>query len=522
MIPQATALRLFVAGGSGYLGRQVCREAVQRGWAVTSLSRRGANPCPGNDVLDQVTWVKGSAADAALLESLAADADAFVHAIGLLLDSSSGLAKLNFLTSGSRSVPGEGATYDSEMRATCIALLEAARRTKPAGGAARPFVFVSAAEAGWESNALGQKIEGSLAPSWLGRYLTAKRLVEATLTAEAASAGIRPILARPSFMWDETKLDILPLLPVWAAGHALNIGDGTFAPPLRVEVAGAGIVAAAADGAVEGVVSSSRLIELAPLAVKMRPGPLDTLASGLASISRLPYGTTVAAELTDERASARAARPAAPALRLYEFEGCPFCRRVREAATYLDLDYTVVPCGRGSRHRAHVEEAARAAGKARPSYPYLEDDTAGVNLFESADIVNHLLAAYGPGLPLPPPSDFFFPSTIVTGWAPLLLRAGKGGSVVDTVRGSPPPAKPLVLYSYDGNQFCRLVREALTELDLTHEIQSVGKGSPRRAALRDIAGASSAPYLVDPNTGRAMGESADIVEYLFRTYADRI
>lgn len=73
-----------------------------------------------------------------------------------------------------------------------------------------------------------------------------------------------------------------------------------------------------------------------------------------------------------------------------------------------------------------------------------------------------------------------------------------------------------------GNQFCRLVREALTELDLPHEIQSVGKGSPRRQTLIELAGKSTAPYLVDPNTGKAMGESADIVEYLYRTYADQV
>jgi anaphase-promoting complex subunit 7 len=408
------------------------------------------------------------------------------------------------------------------MRLTALALLEAARSTRPDGGADRPFVYVSAAEAGWQSNELGWKIEHNVALGWLGRYLSAKRAVEAALTAEAAAAGLRPIIARPSFMWDPTKLDILPLLPIWATGDALNIGNGTFSPPLRVETAGAGIVAAAADGSIRGIVSSRQLIELAPLAVTLRPGALDTLTSGLVSISRLPYGTSVATELADGQASCLAGRPDASALRLYEFEGCPFCRRVREAATYLDLCYTVVPCGRGSRHRPHVQEAARAAGRDRPSFPYLEDDTAGVKLFESEDIVAHLLTTYGGGLPVPPPSSYFYPSTLVTGWAPLLLRPGRGGSVLDSVRGSAAPAQPLVLFSYDGNQFCRLVREVLTELDLPHQIQSVGKGSPRRTALVQLAGKSIAPYLIDPNTARAMAESADIVEYLYRTYDDRI
>ena len=38
--------------------------------------------------------------------------------------------------------------------------------------------------------------------------------------------------------------------------------------------------------------------------------------------------------------------------------------------------------------------------------------------------------------------------------------------------------------------------------------------------LLEVAGATTAPYLVDPNTGVSMGESADICAYLLRTYAD--
>ena len=52
---------------------------------------------------------------------------------------------------------------------------------------------------------------------------------------------------------------------------------------------------------------------------------------------------------------------------------------MREAVTYLDLEITVVPCARGSRHREHVAAAAKELlGKDRPSFPYLEDDAAGV------------------------------------------------------------------------------------------------------------------------------------------------
>lgn len=52
---------------------------------------------------------------------------------------------------------------------------------------------------------------------------------------------------------------------------------------------------------------------------------------------------------------------------------------MREVVTYLDLEITVVPCARGSRHREHVAAAAQEIlGKDRPSFPYLEDNAAGV------------------------------------------------------------------------------------------------------------------------------------------------
>ena len=62
------------------------------------------------------------------------------------------------------------------------------------------------------------------------------------------------------------------------------------------------------------------------------------------------------------------------------------------------------------------------------------------------------------------------------------------------------------------------MREALCELDIPYVLRSAGKGSPRRAALEALAGSSQCPYLVDPNTGAALGESADIVDYLRTTY----
>lgn len=43
-------------------------------------------------------------------------------------------------------------------------------------------------------------------------------------------------------------------------------------------------------------------------------------------------------------------------LELYDFEGCPYCRKVRETLTELDFDYVCRPCGKGSNNRRFVEE----------------------------------------------------------------------------------------------------------------------------------------------------------------------
>lgn len=34
-------------------------------------------------------------------------------------------------------------------------------------------------------------------------------------------------------------------------------------------------------------------------------------------------------------------------IEIYEFEGCPFCRKVREAVNILDLDVVFYPCPQG-------------------------------------------------------------------------------------------------------------------------------------------------------------------------------
>jgi glutaredoxin len=87
-----------------------------------------------------------------------------------------------------------------------------------------------------------------------------------------------------------------------------------------------------------------------------------------------------------------AARPAA-LLELYSFEGCPFCRRVRERLSELDLDYIHRSCPKGeSPNRAKLKELG---GKIQ--VPYLVDPNTGTRMYESDDIITYLDRTYGPG-----------------------------------------------------------------------------------------------------------------------------
>ena len=203
-----------------------------------------------------------------------------------------------------------------------------------------------------------------------------------------------------------------------------------------------------------------------------------------------------------------ASRPAA-ALELYEFESCPFCRKVREALSILDLDVLVKPCPKGgTRFRP---ELVQRGGKAQ--FPFLIDPNTRRELYESDEIVTYLFAEYGDGsVPL---SLRLGPLTDLSSMAASLTRPGFGARYVPARQ----PKKPLELWSFEASPFCRIVRERLCALELPYVLHNVAKGSPSRPKFIERAGKMMVPYLVDPNTGTEMFESADIVAYLDATYA---
>jgi len=230
----------------------------------------------------------------------------------------------------------------------------------------------------------------------------------------------------------------------------------------------------------------------------MLPRPFDVATSFAASVARLGTGMQVAGT---------GRRPAQP-LVLYDFEACPYCRKVREALSILDLDAEIRPCPHGgTRFRPEVQ---RRGG--RMQFPYLVDPNTGKAMYESDDIVRYLATEYGDGSV--PTALALGPVTLVSSGLASLARIGRGGSA----RGSRAPAQPLELWSFEASPYCRLAREALCELELPYVLHNVAKGSPKREAFVARAGKMQVPWLWDANTGQGMFESAEIVRYLVATY----
>lgn len=99
------------------------------------------------------------------------------------------------------------------------------------------------------------------------------------------------------------------------------------------------------------------------------------------------------------------------------------------------------------------------------------------------------------------------------------LRLWRGTNARGSVKQ---PARHLKLYEFEACPYCRLVREALTELDLDALIYPTPHGGKRfRPKVAEFGGKQQFPFLVDPNSGQSMYESAAIIDYLYQRYGGR-
>ncbi len=245
---------------------------------------------------------------------------------------------------------------------------------------------------------------------------------------------------------------------------------------------------------------------------------LDLITSTLASSLRSWRGTS---------ASKTSNQPKAP-LVLFDREGCTQCRFVREAFTELNLDVMITPCPLGGKNIAQLEKDTGSN-----ELPYLIDQNSQQKIQGAESIVNYLFEQYrGIKAPKQLLANKFnqFASTLATG---IRFNAGM------TAKPSSGAEQALTLYSFESSPYSRPVKELLCELELPYLLINLGKQQradmgpanfhftlkpykplpdTKRDAFFQQHGNVQVPYLIDPNTGTEMFESADIVEYLKGTY----
>lgn len=226
-------------------------------------------------------------------------------------------------------------------------------------------------------------------------------------------------------------------------------------------------------------------------------------------------------------------------IQLYDMEGCPFCRRVREVLTMLNLDYEVYPCPKnGTRFRPIAEEIIKSFGGSI-TFPLLVDHNTGAKLQESQDIIDYLFKHYGKTGKTPTKWKSL-PKQPIAGTLITTVRFMHGLKADATNAQKSAPDQLLHLWSFEGSPFSRLVRERLCELELPYVLHNVAKerwqdmgpavfrvkpgpyvplaGGKRGKELANMQGRLQVPFLVDDNTGVQMFESKDIIQYLNRTY----
>ena len=225
------------------------------------------------------------------------------------------------------------------------------------------------------------------------------------------------------------------------------------------------------------------------------------------------------------------------ALKLYEFEGSPFCRRVREVMTLLNLDYEVYPCPKGgTKYRPLVKQLG---GKTQ--FPFLIDENTGDRLYESQQIIHHLFKHYGK-TGKTPKKYAHFPKIPYVALAGTLLNGAQGVWMNQNIVERAAPEQLIELWGFEGSPYTRVVRGVLTELELPFKFHNVAKerwqdlglaklrlkpgkyvplaGGKREQVLKLMGDNIQVPFLVDRNTQTQLFESAKIVQYLQQTYGN--
>ncbi|KAJ2610857.1 hypothetical protein EV177_003759 [Coemansia sp. RSA 1804] len=191
--------KIFVVGGTGYIGQAICSRALARGWDVLSLSRHGgpkhevnAAPSPSYSA-KAVKWIKGDALKPETYKEHLVGCSAVVHSVGIIMEAN----YKKFLNIGYKTTASHNTTtFESANRDTALSIAQAARNVDGLS----TIVYMSASD---------------VFPVLNPRYISTKREVEKDLLAHMDQ--MRPVILRPGLVYSSARLATLPV----AAGVSL-------------------------------------------------------------------------------------------------------------------------------------------------------------------------------------------------------------------------------------------------------------------------------------------------------------
>jgi hypothetical protein len=248
---------------------------------------------------------------------------------------------------------------------------------------------------------------------------------------------------------------------------------------------------------------------------------LDISTSIFASTVRSWRGTTASKVATQPEQD----------LVLFDQEGCPNCRIVREALTELNLNVLIAPCPQNGRD---IKKLKREAGT--DELPRLFDPNTDNNIVGRDQITAYLFKEYR-GVEVPKQLRNKWLNNAASQMASM-IRFHAGTKSLKSL----PAELPLTLYSFESSPYARPVRERLCELELPYLLVNLGKQqwsdmgpanfrftlkpyqpleNTKRDAFFKEHGNVQVPFLIDPNTNTQLFESKDILNYLNETYLDK-
>jgi glutaredoxin len=259
---------------------------------------------------------------------------------------------------------------------------------------------------------------------------------------------------------------------------------------------------------------------------------LNLTLSYLASFLRFYSGSIAAKNLIS------CSRPKKPLI-FYQYEGCPFCRKVRECMSVLALDVIVYPCPRTTLARYGVTESSRFRSVAtklsgKCMFPLLVDDNLSPRLvlLESEDIISYLWKTYGDGAVAP--WNFNLANFSIFKYfimLPTLCRPLPEMGVIRIPSNSPPP-QMIELYGYDTCPHTRLIRELLDSLEIPYlyhntplSQNSLGleKMQQRYSSLYEGGGrVISTPLFINQHMAFVSTSSSEVIDHLRRLYQKEI